>query len=260
MKTKAVILAGGLGTRFSEETYNKPKPMIEIGGIPICVHIMNTYAKYGVKDFIICMGYRKEYIVDYFTNYNSRRSGVIEVELSTGTVKKTNYECVDWNVTLVDTGELTMIGGRVKKILPFVINDPYFYLTYGDGVSDVDIAELTKQHVSSGKRVTLTAVQPEGRFGALKFNGDEVTDFVEKPQGDGGWINGGYFVVNPNGIDELIEGDSTVWEQEPLMHLAHNNQLGAYRHVGFWKPMDTLRDKVQLEQMWEKGNAPWSVK
>ncbi len=254
---KAVILAGGLGTRFSEETYNKPKPMIEIGGIPICVHIMNTYAKFGVKDFIICMGYRKESIIDYFSHYNVRRSQVIEIELSSGLIKKNNYQCVDWNVTLVDTGEMTMIGGRVKRILPFVSDDPYFYLTYGDGVSDVDIGKLTESHISSGKRVTLTAVQPEGRFGALQLEGNLIRDFIEKPQGDGNWINGGYFVINPRDIDQLIKGDETVWEQEPLRALAKAGQLGCYKHNGFWKPMDTLRDKVQLEAMWEKGNAPW---
>lgn len=254
---KAVILAGGLGTRFSEETYNKPKPMIEIGGIPIAVHIMHTYAKFGVKDFIICMGYRKEYIVDYFTNYNQRRSKVVEISLETGSIRKQGYECVDWNITLVDTGELTMIGGRIKQILPFVSNDPYFYLTYGDGVSDVNISELTKSHIQSNKQVTLTAVQPEGRFGALIIDNDAVTDFVEKPNGDGNWINGGYFVINPSKIDGLIEGDHTVWEQEPLQNLARSGQLNCYKHKGFWKPMDTLRDKLQLEKMWETGNAPW---
>jgi glucose-1-phosphate cytidylyltransferase len=254
---KAVILAGGLGTRFSEETSNKPKPMIEIGGIPICVHIMQTYAKYGIKDFIICMGYRKEYIVDYFTNFNNRRSQTIEIELKTGLINKTNYQSVDWNVTLVDTGELTMIGGRIKRILPFVDKDDFFHLTYGDGVSNVNIEKLTNSHLASKKRVTLTAVQPEGRFGALVLNNNDVTDFVEKPQGDGNWINGGYFVINPKGIDDLIDGDETVWEQEPLRKLALDGELGCYKHNEFWKPMDTLRDKVQLEKMWEKGDAPW---
>lgn len=256
---KAVILAGGLGTRFSEETGNKPKPMIEIGGIPICVHIMNTYAKYGIKDFIICMGYRKEYIVDYFSNYNLRRSQVIDIDMQSGNVLRSSYQCVDWKVKLVDTGELTMIGGRIKRILPFVKDDPYFYLTYGDGVADIDIKALTDHHLQNKKQVTLTAVQPEGRFGALALNGNAVTDFIEKPEGDGGWINGGYFVVNPKEVGNIIEGDNTVWEQEPLRNLAHNNQLNCYKHEGFWRPMDTLRDKVQLEALWNGGNAPWRV-
>jgi glucose-1-phosphate cytidylyltransferase len=256
---KAVILAGGLGTRFSEETHNKPKPMIEIGGVPICVHIMNIYADYGIKDFIICMGYKKEVIVDYFTNYNARSSKVIEVNLKSGEVKKSQYQSKDWNVTLVDTGELTMIGGRIKRILPLVQNEPYFYLTYGDGLSDINISKLTQNHIESDKRVTLTGVQPEGRFGALELQGDKVINFAEKPIGDGGWINGGYFVINPSKIEDLIEGDETVWEQEPLQMLASTGELNCYKHSGFWKPMDTLRDKVKLEEMWDSGKAPWGV-
>ena len=254
---KAVILAGGLGTRFSEETSIRPKPMIEIGGIPICVHIMNTYAKFGVKDFIICMGYRKEYIVDYFSNYNLRRSQVIDIDLQSGEIIKSSYQCLDWKVKLVDTGELTMIGGRIKRILPYVKDDSFFYLTYGDGVADINIRTLTDHHLESQKRVTLTAVQAEGRFGSLVLDNNVVKDFIEKPDGDGNWINGGYFVINPQNIESLIEGDNTVWEHEPLKKLAHSNQLNCYKHKGFWRPMDTLRDKVQLESLWNSNNAPW---
>jgi len=257
---KAVILAGGLGSRLSEETISKPKPMIEIGGIPILVHIMNIYSNFGIDEFIICMGYKKEVIIDYFINYSSRTSQVLDINLATGIIVKESAKNKNWKIKLVDTGENTMVGGRIKRILPFVEGENYFHLTYGDGLADVNLNDLVKEHLVNNKRVTLTAVQPEGRFGSLDISNNEVKNFIEKPIGDGGWINGGFFVVNPNGIKEIISGDETIWEDKPLKQLAKQGELGCYKHSGFWKPMDTLRDKIQLEELWSSNNAPWVFK
>jgi glucose-1-phosphate cytidylyltransferase len=235
---KAVILAGGLGTRISEETHLKPKPMIEIGGRPILWHIMKMYSHHGVNDFIICCGYK-----GYMTN-NSMK------------VHQRNAE--PWRVTLVDTGDETMTGGRLKRIAPYVSDDESFCMTYGDGVSDVNITDLLAFHKKQGTQATLTATLPPGRFGALSIQGDRVTGFKEKPKGDGVMINGGFFVLSPKVLD-LIDGDETIWEQSPLETLAKNGDLSVFRHVGFWQPMDTLRDKTHLEDLWSSGNAPWKV-
>ncbi len=259
---KAVILAGGFGTRLSEETAVRPKPMVEIGGRPIIWHIMRTYAAHGVHDFIVCCGYRGEVLKEYFLNY-SRWESDLTVDLGSGDVTIHRNAKEPWRVTLVDTGLDTMTGGRVRRVRDY-LDDETFCLTYGDGVSDVPISELVGFHQRQGALATLTAVQPPGRFGALTLHQDEdrIEHFTEKPpNGDGGdeaWINGGYFVLEPAALD-YIDSDSTVWEREPLERLAREGNLAAYRHRGFWQPMDTLRDKHLLEDLWERGEAPWAV-
>ena len=250
---KAVILAGGLGTRISEESALRPKPMIEIGGQPILWHIMKMYSNYGINDFVICCGYKGYVIKEYFANYFLHMSEVT-IDMSNNAVQVHHQNAEPWKVTLVDTGESTQTGGRVKRIAHHIDSD--FCLTYGDGVSSVDIGKSIAFHKSHGKLATMTAVQPPGRFGALEIDGTQVKTFLEKPKGDGGWINGGFFVLNPKVFD-LIEGDDTIWERKPLETLASQNQLQAYFHEGFWHPMDTLRDKTHLEELWAKNKAPW---
>jgi glucose-1-phosphate cytidylyltransferase len=255
--TKAVLLAGGLGTRLSEETVSKPKPMVEIGGRPILWHIMKIYAAHGISDFVICLGYKGYLIKEYFANYFLHMSDVT-IDLGRNQVEVHQNAAEPWRVTLVETGEQTMIGGRIKRILPYVQDDPYFCLTYGDGVGDVDIGATMQQHEQSGLLATVTAVQPPGRFGALRFEGQRVTGFQEKPQGDGGWINGGFFVLSPQ-VGRYIEGDATVWESEPMENLAREGQLGVHFHHGFWQPMDTLRDRHHLEELWRTPRPPWKL-
>jgi len=254
---KAVILAGGLGTRLSEETSVRPKPMVEIGGQPILWHIMKTFSAHGIDDFVICCGYRSFVIKEYFASYFLRLSDVT-FDLGKNTMEVHNRRAESWRVTLVDTGETTMTGGRLRRVREHL--DETFCLTYGDGVADVDISASIAFHRQHGKPATLTAVQPTGRFGALVLseNRTEVNSFMEKPAGDGAWVNGGYFVLEPSVIDH-IEGDSTVWEQEPLRRLAHAGELQAFRHGGFWHPMDTLQDRTVLEKLWASGSAPWKV-
>jgi glucose-1-phosphate cytidylyltransferase len=253
---KAVILAGGLGTRFAEETDVKPKPMIEVGGMPIIWHVMKIYSAHDINDFVICLGYKGYVIKEYFQNYFLHMSNV------TFDMKRNSMEVHDataepWRVTLVDTGEKTMIGGRIKRVLPY-IGDEEFCLTYGDGVGDVDVRAAIDLHHKEGRLATVTATQPPGRFGAIKYKGNRATGFQEKPIGDGGWINGGFFVLSPK-VGNYIAGDATVWEQEPMQKLAAENQLSVYFHHGFWQPMDTLRDKRQLEDLWTSGKAPWKT-
>ena len=252
---KVVILAGGLGTRLSEETTIKPKPMVEIGGMPIIWHIMKIYSSYGYNDFIICLGYKGYIIKEFFTNYFVHKSD-ITVDLKNNSVKVHESEAEPWKITLVDTGVNTMTGGRIKRIKTYTDNKP-FLLTYGDGVSDVDIFKLVELHKKSGKLCTVTSVQPNARFGSLNINDkNEVVSFLEKPKGDGAWVNGGFFVCQPE-VFKYIEGDSTEFEKDPLEKLASNGELLAYHHNGFWMPMDTLRDKVELEEIWIQGDAPW---
>jgi len=254
---KAVILAGGLGTRISEETHLKPKPMVEIGGRPILWHILKIYSSHGINEFVICCGYKGYVIKEYFANYFLHMSDVT-LNMGTNSMEVHRKQAEPWQITLVDTGETTMTGGRLKRVRDYV-RDESFCFTYGDGVSDVDITALIAHHKAHGRMGTVTAVQPPGRFGMLKFgDSSAVTGFEEKPQGDGAWINGGYFVLEPEAID-LIEGDTTTWEQEPLINLAADGQLSAYRHSGFWQPMDTLRDRIFLEDLWTKSKAPWKV-
>jgi glucose-1-phosphate cytidylyltransferase len=252
---KVVLLCGGLGTRISEESHLKPKPMIEIGGRPILWHIMKLFSHYGFNDFIICLGYKGYVVKEYFSNYVLHNAD-LTVDLDKGTVEyhATNHE--PWKVTLVDTGTETMTGGRVKRIAKYLTKDEPFFLTYGDGVADVDLAALAAFHRTHGKDATVTAVAPPGRYGALEIQDSMVQRFIEKPPGDNGLINGGFFVLQPSVIDR-IEGDETIWEQGPLTGLAHDGELGAYRHDGFWAPMDTLRDKNVLEALWQSGEAPW---
>ena len=254
---KAVILAGGLGTRLSEETELKPKPMVEIGGRPILWHIMKSYLSFGVQDFIVCCGYKGYVIKEYFANYFLHQSDVT-FDISANTMEVHQKRAEPWRVTLVDTGEHSMTGGRLKRVENYVKDEAEFFFTYGDGVSNVDISATLDYHRSHGKLATLSAVYPPGRFGALEIEGDMVRRFNEKPQGDGARINGGFFVLSPNVID-LILGDSTIWEKEPLDQLATNGELMAYQHNGFWQPMDTLRDRQLLEDLWDKGEAPWKV-
>lgn len=255
---KAVILAGGLGTRLSEETSVKPKPMVEIGGMPILWHIMKTYAAHGVDDFVVLCGYRGHVIKEFFAGYAARRSSV-RFDLASGAMEILDAPAEPWTVTLVDTGEHTMTGGRIRRAREH-IGDETFFLTYGDGVSDVDLSALREQHRREGAEVTLTAVQPPGRFGALTLARGQtrVEAFEEKPEGDRAWINGGYFCVEPAAIDR-IDGDETSWEQEPLRRIAAAGALGAFQHTGFWHPMDTLRDRNHLESLWDSGRAPWRV-
>jgi glucose-1-phosphate cytidylyltransferase len=255
---KAVILAGGLGTRISEETHIKPKPMIEIGGKPILWHILKMYSAHGINDFIICCGYKGYVIKEYFANYFLHMSDVT-FDLSKNEMQVHQHKAEPWRVTLVDTGDDSMTGGRLKRVASFLKDEADFCFTYGDGVSDINLTELISFHRKHGKLATLTAVYPPGRFGALDMTADDtVTSFKEKPKGDGGMINGGFFVLSPKVID-LIENDSTVWEKNPLETLAEQGQLAAFRHHGFWQPMDTLRDKIYLEEVWQKGTAPWKV-
>jgi glucose-1-phosphate cytidylyltransferase len=253
---KVVLLAGGLGTRISEESHLKPKPMIEIGGRPILWHIMKIYSKYGLNDFVICCGYKSYVIKEYFANYFLHLSDVT-FDLKNNKMEVHHNDSEPWKVTLVDTGEDTMTGGRIKRVAKY-IGDEDFCLTYGDGVADINIAELLKFHKTHGGLATLTAAQPPGRFGALSIENTMIKTFKEKPVGDSNWINGGFFVLSPKVID-LIKDDSTVWEKEPLEKLAQSQQLHAFHHSGFWQPMDTLRDKTQLEQLWSSGKAPWKI-
>lgn len=254
---KVVILAGGKGTRFAEETDRRPKPMIEIGDRPILWHIMQRYSAFGMRDFIICLGYKGYTIKEYFANYLLHSSDVtIDLRRGSTLIHRRNAE--PWKVTLVDTGEESMTGGRLKRVKDYVGRGS-FHMTYGDGVSDVDLHALTSFHRKAGRSATVTAVRPPGRFGSLELKGDRVARFQEKPVGDGGRINGGYFVLEPAVID-LIEGDDTFWERGPMERLAARGQLGAYSHDGFWHPMDTLRDKKYLEELWMSGKAPWLVR
>jgi glucose-1-phosphate cytidylyltransferase len=252
---KTVILAGGLGTRLQEETTLKPKPMVEIGGRPMLWHIMGCYARHGFKEFVLALGYKGELVKHFFLNYYQLQ-GDLTVDLGKGEVEVHDGEREDWRVHLVDTGLETQTGGRLKRLAPWV-GDGTFMMTYGDGVSDVDIESLVRFHKSHGKLATVTAVRPPGRFGALGFDGDLVTHFAEKPQTGEGWINGGFFVLEP-GVFDTIDGDATLWEKEPLERLAAAGQLVAYRHEGFWQCMDTLRDVRHLEELWGTGRAPWS--
>lgn len=255
---KAVILAGGLGTRLSEETETKPKPMVEIGGHPIIWHIMKIFSSHGVNEFIVCLGYKGYVIKEFFVNYFTHRSDII-VDLGRNAVEVIRPQAEPWLVTLVETGETTEIGGRIKRILPLVAADDAFCLTYGDGVANVDVASLIDFHRREARLCTVTAVQPPGRFGAIRHEGTRVTRFAEKPAGDGGgWINGGFFVVSPK-VDAYIAGDETVWEREPLERLAEEGQLSVHFHQGFWHPMDTLRDRRLLEGLWNSGSAPWKT-
>jgi glucose-1-phosphate cytidylyltransferase len=254
---KAVILAGGLGTRISEESYLKPKPMIEIGGRPILWHILKTYSHHGINDFIICCGYKGYVIKEYFANHFLHMSD-ITFDMVNNKMEVHQQHVEPWRVTLVDTGDETMTGGRLKRVAPFLAGEEAFCFTYGDGVGDVDITALVDVHRAHGKLATLTATQPPGRFGALSLNGDQITSFKEKPHGDGSWINGGFFVLSPKVIDR-IAGDATLWEREPMESLANDGEFSAYFHRGFWQPMDTLRDKTLLEDLWASGKAPWKV-
>lgn len=254
---KAVILAGGLGTRISEETHLKPKPMIEVGGRPILWHILKIYSSHGINDFVICCGYKGYVIKEYFANYFLHMSDVT-FDMSENRMTVLHRKAEPWRVTLVDTGDATMTGGRLLRVYEHVKDEEAFCFTYGDGVADVDISKLIGFHKSHGKLATVTAVQPLGRYGALSLNGTSVEGFIEKPKGDGGWINGGFFVLSPECVP-LIEGDETVWEGSPLGTLAAKGELEAYFHDGFWQPMDTLRDKMQLEELWTSGRAPWKV-
>lgn len=253
---KVLILAGGLGSRLSEETSLKPKPMVEIGGRPILWHIMKIYSSYGFNEFIILCGYKGYMIKEYFTNYYSHMAD-ITVDLCKNSVSYHKNHSEPWKVTMVNTGLDTMTGGRIKKVREYVGNEP-FMLTYGDGVGDINIAELLKYHQSHGKAITMTSVQPEGRYGSLVVNEKkQVTSFLEKPKGDGAWINAGFFVCQPEVFDYIPDGDKVIFEREPLESLARDNQLFTYKHEGFWKPMDTQRDKTQLEDLIEKKKAPW---
>jgi len=256
---KVVILAGGLGSRLSEETENKPKPMVEIGSKPILWHIMKTYSFHGIHDFIICCGYKGYVIKEYFENYFLHMSDVT-FSMDDNSMKIHHNNNVEpWKVTLVDTGEKTMTGGRLKRVSSYIKNEEAFCFTYGDGVGDVNISDLIAFHKKHGKKATITATRPPARFGALKLNSnDSVKRFEEKPDGDGGWINGGFFVLHSDVLD-LIKEDQTSWEGEPLKSLAEKGQLFAYKHHGFWMPMDTLRDKVQLNKLWDSGKASWKT-
>lgn len=251
---KAVILAGGFGTRISEESHLRPKPMIEIGGKPILWHIMKMYSSHGINDFIICLGYKGYVIKEYFSNYFLHMSDVtFRMQANEIDIHQHNVE--PWNVTLVDTGEKSMTGGRLKRVAPYLGNDTFCF-TYGDGVSDLDIGALISHHRTAGRKASVTAVQPPGRYGALVIENGAVKQFQEKPDGDGTWINGGFFVLEPSVI-QYIESDDVVWEQEPLQRLARENELSAYQHNGFWQAMDTLREKNLLEDLWTTGKAPW---
>lgn len=254
---KAVILAGGRGTRLSEETGLRPKPMVEIGGRPILWHIMKIYEAHGITDFVICLGYRGWQIKEYFLNY-ARLSSDLTVDLARGRVEVLRPAAEDWRVSLIDTGEETQTGGRLARVGHLLRDEDAFCMTYGDGVGDVNISGAIAFHRQHGRQATVTAVVPPGRFGALERDGDRVTSFVEKPAGDGGMINGGFFVLAPAVLDR-IDGDATLWEQGPLKSLAADDQLRAFAHHGFWQPMDTLRDREQLQGLWDGGQAPWKI-
>ena len=257
MLMKAVILAGGLGTRIAEETSSRPKPMVEVGGKPILWHIMKMYSAHGVNEFVICCGYKGYMIKEYFANYFLHMSDVTFDMANNNAMQIHQQYAEPWKITLIDTGENTLTGGRLKRVRQY-LGDEDFCFTYGDGVSDVDLTKLVAFHKAHGKQATVTAVQPPGRFGALDMSGTAVNSFVEKPHGDGMYINGGFFVLSPKVID-LIENDSTIWERKPLENLATSGQLQAFTHNGFWQPMDTLRDKQHLEELWASSKAPWKV-
>jgi len=256
---KVVILAGGLGTRLSEETDIRPKPMVEIGGKPILWHIMKTYSSFGFNDFIVCLGYKGYFIKEYFVNYFLHQTDVT-LNLATNAMEFHNSLTENWKISLIDTGKDSMTGGRIKRIQSFIGNEP-FMLTYGDGVADIDISKLVQFHKSHGKLLSVTSIQPSGRFGALELdeNTQKVTSFYEKPKGDGIWINGGYFVCQPEVFDYIKKGDSTIWEQEPLQNIASDGQLMGFKHEGFWSPMDTLKDKHDLNELWNTGKAKWKI-
>jgi len=253
---KVVILAGGIGTRISEESHLRPKPMIEIGGMPMLWHIMKIYSAHGLRDFIVCCGHRGYVIKEYFANYFLHTSDVV-FDMANNRMEVLQNSAEPWRVTLVDTGEKTMTGGRLKRV-KHLLADEAFCFTYGDGVSDVDVGALIAFHKAQGRLATLTAVEPQARFGALAIENGRITRFQEKPQGEGGWVNGGFFVLSPRVID-YVEGDATIWEREPLERLAQEGQLSAYSHRGFWHPMDTLRDRVHLDELWNSGTPPWKV-
>jgi len=253
---KVVILAGGLGTRLQEETVVKPKPMIEIGGYPVLWHIMNIYAAQGFNEFVVALGYKAELIKDFFVNYRTNRHS-ITVQLKDGRIEIHEGQGEDWTIHLIDTGDKTQTGGRIKRLAPWLGNER-FMLTYGDGVGNIDLKKLLEFHQKHGKLATVTAVRPPARFGGLKFDGDRVVEFTEKPQAGEGWINGGFFVLEPQVLD-MIDGDDTLWEHEPLENLAGEGQLMAYRHGDFWQCMDTLRDVQLLEKLWAGGEAPWKI-
>ena len=252
---KAVILAGGLGTRISEETLTRPKPMIGIGGKPILWHIMKMYSSHGIHDFVICCGYMGYVIKEYFANYFLHTSDVT-FDMTTNQMEIHEHHAEPWRVTLVDTGDTTQTGGRIRRIRRYVENEPFFCMTYGDGVSDIDISAEIAFHRSHGKLATVAAVAPPGRFGTLEITDGQVQAFTEKPLGDGNLINGGFFVLSPQVLD-LIDGDESIWEDKPVNALVRQQQLAAYQHTGFWRPMDTLRDKTYLEELWASGAAPW---
>ncbi len=253
---KAVILAGGLGTRISEETTTRPKPMVELGGRPVLWHIMKTYSTYGIDDFIVCCGYKGYVIKEFFANYAMHASDVT-FDMRERSMRVHSCTVEPWKVTLVDTGDDTMTGGRLLRVKPY-LNDEPFCFTYGDGLSDVDVRAVIAHHDASGALATMTTVQPPGRFGAVRLDDQKIVSFDEKPEGDGAWVNGGYFVLSP-GVFDYIENDQTVWEREPLERLAADGKLSAFVHRGFWQPMDTLRDKTMLEESWSGGRAPWKV-
>lgn len=254
---KLVILAGGLGTRISEETHLRPKPMIEIGGKPIIWHIMKIYSAFGIKEFIICCGYKGYEIKEYFVNYYLHQSD-IQVDMTNKKINILRNETENWSVTLADTGVGSQTGGRLKRIRQYIGEDQFFCMTYGDGLSDVNVTNLIENHKNSNKLVTVTAVRPPGRFGAMRIDGTEVLNFAEKPLGDGGKINGGFFVMNKEALD-FINGDEDIWEVDNLPLLAQRKQLNAFLHEGFWQPMDTLRDKNLLEELWQSNDAPWKI-
>jgi len=256
-RIRAVILAGGPGSRLAEETNTKPKPMVEIGGKPILWHIMKIYSAHGINDFIVCLGYKGYVIKEYFANYSLHMADVT-FDLARDRMEVHLAKAEPWRVTLIDTGEQTMTGGRLKRVIPFVESDELFCLTYGDGVGDVDITALIAFHRNHGLLATVTGTQPPGRFGALTLAGDRLTGFEEKPRGDGNWVNGGFFVLSPR-VGAYIKGDATSWEQEPMQTLAAEGQFGFFRHHGFWQPMDSLRDKIQLERHWAAGTPPWKI-
>ena len=253
---KVLLLAGGLGSRLSEETSLKPKPMVEIGGKPILWHIMKIYSYYGFNDFIILCGYKGYVIKEYFTNYFLHMSDVT-IDMNSNSIEYHTSKAEPWKITLLDTGLNTMTGGRIKRAKDYINNEP-FLLTYGDGIADINILDLINTHKKYGKTITMTTVQPEGRFGSLNINNDNLIDsFLEKPKGDGSWINGGFFVCEPEVLDYITEGEQTIFERTPLENLAKEGKMVSYKHPGFWKPMDTLRDKIQLEDMIKLGTAPW---
>lgn len=254
---KVVILAGGLGTRLSEETHIRPKPMVEIGSRPIVWHIMKYYSNFGYKDFVLCLGYRGSVVKEFFSNYQMLMSD-ISFDLADGSQKFLNSRAEQWNVTLVDTGLDTETAGRIRRIAHLLPSDGFFLLTYGDGLADVDIDNVIQSHLQSTNLVTLTAVQPPGKYGALEFDGESVVEFREKPLGDQSWINGGFFVCSTS-VLSYLNGDDESFERDVLPRIARDGKLGAYKHQGFWKPMDTLRDKMQLEELWSSGDPPWKV-